>query len=213
MIEKLSIFYMQNTLGTINGDGRTSCFVFPMSAFDVEQNFEKLTIQDRKFVLQFVSSILGFNDIDKSVLKYHSSGYISEGKMMWKIPDLSGGTIQAIGVATSLMKSRKSIILKYPECGIHFLSVQALGKMILGIAGRKLGPRKNRGDIKNVIIETRSDAIIEGFRRSPYLDDVKEKELHYIYGRYCKKMTIYEFEKEFKHVERVTKDRWEKEKR
>ncbi len=128
--------------------------------------------------------------------------------MMWQIPELSGGTVQAIGVATALMSETKTLCLKYPEAGIHFLSVRAMGKLMLGVANRSLWttPKEKAPlPIKKVFIETRNEMLIEGLDRSTFISDVvKSHDLYYFHGKYCKKMNIHQFEKEKNCVKRKT---------
>lgn len=207
MIDKLTIFYMEKTIGTMDIDRRTPTFVFPMNEIKVAENFNKLTIKKKEFVLRFVSNVLGYDINSNRELKYHHTGYIQEGAMLWQIPELSTGTIQAIGVATALVKETKTLCLKYPEVGIHHLSVRAIGKIMLGIANRSIWVKgcEKPDPIKKIYVETRNPMLIEGFDRSTFLHDaVKSHDLYYFHGRNCKRITVPQFEKENNCVKRKT---------
>jgi len=224
-MKDITIFFIESTLARIESDHRdVVTFSFPMDRYVVQENFLKLDKKLRETVFRIVSFLLDVKII-------HHKGYALEGPELQKkditedlreieltikphikteIKDLSGGTVQAIGLLTALLINDDDIHIRYPEAGIHPLSVQALGKILIGTA---LGIRDSyanhpidSGLDRKIYIETRSQFLMKGLMQSYYIknEDVRKLDTFYLHGKYCKKMRLVDFRAEHEHVNSKT---------
>jgi len=218
-MKDITIFFIESTLARIESDYRdVVTFSFPMDRCTVQENFLSLNTKLRQRVIKTVSMALDLKLI-------HYKGYTVEGPELSygltedertielsikphiksEIKDLSGGTVQAIGLFTALLMNDDDIHIRYPEAGIHPLSVKAIGKLILGTA-LKISPSNSSsissGIDRKICIETRSSYLMEGLFFSHWIenDDVRKLETFYLHGNHCKKMKLVEFKAEHEYV-------------
>jgi hypothetical protein len=224
-MKDITIFFIESTLARIESDHRdVVTFSFPMDKYVVQENFLKLDDKLRNRVLKIVSMLLDLKLI-------HHKGYTVEGPELSKadeteymreleltikphikteIKDLSGGTVQAIGLFTALLINDDDIHIRYPEAGIHPLSAEALGKIMLGTALRIRDAYANfpidTGLDRKIIVETRSPFLMKGLMKSHYIknEDVRKLETFYLHGKHCKKMKLVEFKAEHEYVNSKT---------
>lgn len=221
----ITIFFIESTLARIESDHRdVVTYSFPMNKYVVQESFLKLDNKLRNRVLKTVSMLLDLKLI-------HHKGYAVEGPELSKadeteymreleltikphikseIKDLSGGTVQAIGLFTALLINDDDIHIRYPEAGIHPLSTKAMGKILLGtalgIGDSYANHPLDSGLDRKIYIETRSSFLMEGLRNSYYIrdEDLFKLETFYLHGNHCKKMHLVEFREEHEYVNSKT---------
>jgi hypothetical protein len=219
-MKDITIFFIESTLARIESDyGDVVTFSFPMDKYIVQENFLKLDRKLRQRVIKTVSMALDIKLI-------HYKGYVVEGPELSygltedertlelsikphiksEIKDLSGGTVQAIGLFTALLMNDDDIHIRYPEAGIHPLSTKTIGKILLGTALRMTASYANHpidsGLDRKICIETRSLYLMEGLKGSYYIkdEDLCKLDTFYLHGNHCKKMQLGEFKEEYEYV-------------
>ena len=168
-LKRLSIFYggfsLINEILTTEG---IDTYSFPMDRNTILENFKR--VDNKKAITELVATILGLSSFTYD----EETEMFSDGVKM-SIGNLSGGTVQFLGVATIISNyklfGKNGVSILHPEAGLHPKSQSALGSYLVQAYAANF-----TDDTPQIFIDTYSDHILNGMRvgliKSKNLDNV-----------------------------------------